>query len=118
MTSDLLVAAVIFGLLRPSCGANRAVGACGSPRPAAAATGAVAVTCLSRGVALAPGYNVMPDVEMPNPYPTGVIVAVLTQSMGIVDAAGRQVPLTEVYLHHAFGDYNFIVVSILSYQCV
>jgi hypothetical protein len=104
------IAATLCALLPPACGAGGARGACGPPRPDAA-TGAVAVTCLSRGVALAPGYNILPEVEMPNPYPAGVTVAVRTQSMGIVDAAGRQVPLNEVYLHHGFGDYNYIVAS-------
>lgn len=72
-------------------------------------TGLTSVSCRSPGVKLAPGDNKFPSVLLPNPYPTdGAPVVLYTLSGEVTDASGRSVPLSEVYLHHVFGDYRFI----------
>ncbi|KAL0040659.1 hypothetical protein WJX79_000858 [Trebouxia sp. C0005] len=46
---------------------------------------------------------------LPNPFPEGVEVGVTKQTLAIVDDSNRQVPLSELYLHHIFGPSNLII---------
>ena len=87
--------------------ASNNTGAC-SPPVIDTATGLVSVSCLSPAISMSPGYNVFPDLLMPSPYPADASVAQRTLSGQVVDAAGRAVPLSEVYLHHLFADYRFL----------
>jgi hypothetical protein len=106
----IAVAAAVCALLPQAQGAT--AGQCDPPAAAGGVDGLVAVSCLSPGVVLAPGDNLHPTVVFPNPYPvTGVAVAVVAQSMWLVDISLRAVPLDECYLHHGFADYNFIAVG-------
>ena len=66
------------------------------------------VSCRSKGLALSPGDNIYPNVALQSPYPKDGVVLLETASAEIVDQTGRPVPLSEVYLHHTFGDYRFI----------
>ena len=101
-----IVAAAVCALLPQACGQ------CGPP-VAAGSDGLFAVSCRSPGMVLAPGDNARRTVDFPNPYPvTGVEVAVVTQSLWLVDSSLRAVPLDECYLHHGFIDYNFIAVGV------
>ena len=70
--------------------------------------GAVVVTCRSEAIRLSPGDNVYPTIPLPSPYPEDTTVVILSVAAEVVDADGRPVPLSEVYLHHTFGDYRFI----------
>eukprot|EP00890_Picochlorum_soloecismus_P000437 jgi/Picsp_1/1394/NSC_04873-R1_mtn19-like protein len=66
------------------------------------------VSCRSKGLALSPGDNIYPNIVLPSPYPKNGVVLLETVSAEIVDQTGRPVPLSDVYLHHTFGDYRFI----------
>ena len=66
------------------------------------------VSCRSKGLALSPGDNIYPNIALPSPYPASAVVLLKTVSAEIIDQTGRPVPLSEVYLHHTFGDYRFI----------
>jgi hypothetical protein len=48
---------------------------------------------------------------MPSPYPTDNPVALETVTAEIVDAGGRPVPLSDVYLHHFFADIRCVRVK-------
>ncbi len=82
-------------------------GACVAAVPSPALAGYVMVSCRSRALSLSPGDNIYPDIPLPSPYVDDVVV-VKAVAAEIVDASGRPVPLSEVYLHHSFGDYRFI----------
>lgn len=82
-------------------------GACAAPVPSSTLPGYVTVSCRSRALSLSPGDNIYPDVPLTSPYVDDVVV-VKAVAAEIVDASGRPVPLSEVYLHHSFGDYRFI----------
>lgn len=75
------------------------------------ATGYTVVSCLSPPLSLAPGDNIHPEVLLPNPYPSPAVtpqVLVHKVTADIVDGNGRSVPLSEIYLHHMFGDIRFV----------
>eukprot|EP00889_Picochlorum_renovo_P008749 jgi/Picre1/35779/NNA_003239.t1 len=86
---------------------NGQQGACAAPVPSSTLPGYVTVSCRSRALSLSPGDNIYPDVPLASPYVDDVVV-VKAVAADIVDASGRPVPLSEVYLHHSFGDYRFI----------
>ncbi|WPT14353.1 hypothetical protein PSENEW3_00000483 [Picochlorum sp. SENEW3] len=86
---------------------NGQQGACAAPVPSSTLPGYVTVSCRSRALSLSPGDNIYPDVPLASPYVDDVVV-VKAVAAEIVDASGRPVPLSEVYLHHSFGDYRFI----------
>ncbi len=56
--------------------------------------------------------QVINDVSiLPNPYPPGVEAAIITQSAQLVGSDKRRpTPLSEVYVHHFFGDGRFLQV--------
>lgn len=87
------------------------VGSCTAPKVIDATTNEVSVLCRSPPINMAPGDNIYPDILLPNPYPApseAEEVILQTVSSEIVDATGASVPLSEVYLHHIFGDTRFI----------
>ncbi|KAL4542115.1 hypothetical protein Ndes2526B_g06598 [Nannochloris sp. 'desiccata'] len=87
------------------------VGSCSAQKVINATTNEVFVSCRSPAINLAPGDNVYPDILLPNPYPApseAEEVILQTVSAEIVDANGAPVPLSEVYLHHIFGDIRFV----------
>jgi Stress up-regulated Nod 19 len=90
---------------------NKPVGSCSSPTTLNATTNEVFVSCRSPPISLAPGDNVYPDILLPNPYPapsTAEEVILETVSAEVVDEIGTPVALSEVYLHHIFGDIRFL----------
>lgn len=82
-------------------------GYCGAPS-LNQTSGYLTVSCRSPPLSLQPGSNIAPEVIFPSPYPNDTTVLLRTISAEIVDETGRPVPLSEVYLHHIFGDYRFI----------
>ena len=91
--------------------AGTSLGECTAPEQVDAATGEVKVSCRSPAVSLAPGDNIFPDILLPNPYPsptTSPEVILKTVTAEVLDETGRAVPLSEVYLHHIFGDVRFV----------
>jgi hypothetical protein len=86
-------------------------GKCSEPAIINAATNEYLVSCRSPAVSLAPGDNIYPDILLPNPYPKPSVsqeVILETVAAEIVDENGTSVPLSEVYLHHIFGDIRFV----------
>jgi hypothetical protein len=97
--------------MAPKPAENKPLGECSAPVVVNATTNEVFVSCRSPAVSLSPGDNRYPDILLPNPYPTpseAQEVILETVSAEIVDANGTPVPLTEVYLHHIFGDIRFV----------
>ena len=96
-------------------------GDAGAPQPAAdegvggkctdpvtdPATGITSVSCRSPTITLSPGDNIAPNIPLPTAYPAETVV-LHTAAAEVVDSTGRSVPLSEVYLHHIFGDIRFI----------
>jgi len=90
-------------------GPSMETGYCSSP--AIDSSGYTLVSCLSPPLSLAPGDNFHPEILLPNPYPSPDVtpqVLMHTLRADIVDSTGRSIPLSEVYLHHTFGDIRFV----------
>ena len=86
-------------------------GTCLPPVVINATTNEVMVECYSPSVDLAPGDNIYPNILLVNPYPDPSVTpeVILTSiSTDLVDSNNASVPLSEVYLHHVFGDVRFV----------
>ncbi|KAL0020529.1 hypothetical protein WJX79_005453 [Trebouxia sp. C0005] len=85
------------------------VGNCVEPSQDPSDSSLFTAVCYSPAMQLKPGQIEDAFYFLPNPYPEGNIVGVVKQTLGLVDGSSRQVPLSELYLHHIFGPSNLVV---------
>eukprot|EP00884_Botryococcus_braunii_P008862 jgi/Botrbrau1/17978/Bobra.50_1s0067.1 len=81
-------------------------GSCSAPQLVEGTNDTYTTQCTSVGWPMNPGDVVNAFYEMPMPYPPNSLVTTVSQHAGIVDSTGRPVPLSEIYVHHFFGDYR------------
>ncbi|KAK9803782.1 hypothetical protein WJX73_007235 [Symbiochloris irregularis] len=84
------------------------VGHCLDPVQDPADAAVRSISCYSPPIVLGPGEAANAFYHLPNPYPEGEMIAKISQKSNIVDENGRDVPLSEVYLHHVFGSRDFV----------
>lgn len=85
------------------------VGNCVEPTQDPSDSSLFRAVCYSPAMQLKPGQIEDAFYFLPNPFPEGNIVGVVKQTLGLVDGSSRQVPLSELYLHHIFGPSNLVV---------
>ncbi|DBA84449.1 TPA: hypothetical protein ACH3X1_006082 [Trebouxia sp. C0004] len=85
------------------------VGTCVEPTQDPSDSSLFTAVCYSPAIHLKPGQIEDAFYFLPNPFPEGNIVGVVKQTLGLVDGSSRQVPLSELYLHHIFGPSNLVV---------
>jgi Stress up-regulated Nod 19 len=79
-------------------------GNCTAPELVAGTSNTYMTECISPGFPMKPGDVINSFYEMPMPYPSNALVTILDQQASIIDSTRRQVPLSEIYVHHFFGD--------------
>ncbi|KAK9815494.1 hypothetical protein WJX72_004597 [[Myrmecia] bisecta] len=70
--------------------------------------GAEVVVCYAPPIPMRAGQVVNDFVALPNPYPIDRQVAIVVQSLQLVNEDHQPVPLSEVYVHHVFGNFRFL----------
>lgn len=85
------------------------VGSCLEATADASDSSLFTAVCYSPEIQLKPGQVEDALYFLPNPFPEGKMVGVVKQTLGLVDSSSRQVPLSELYLHHIFGPSNLVV---------
>jgi hypothetical protein len=79
-------------------------GNCSAPMLVPGTLDTYTTRCMSVGWPMKPGEVVNSFFSLPSPYPEDSLIAIVTQSVQVVDDTLRPVPLSEMYVHHVFGD--------------
>jgi hypothetical protein len=90
-------------------------GNCSAPVPVPGTMDMYTSRCISLGWAMKPGDVVNSFYSLPMPYPEDALIATVNQSVQLVDDTMRPVPLSEMYVHHVFGDSRNVLGEV---RCV
>lgn len=83
-------------------------GYCLLPEPVSSDNTSYFISCQSGGWRIKPGEVVNSFRHLPNAYPGNRTVAIISQSIQMVDVHGLPVPPTHVFVRHFYSDSLFL----------